>query len=63
VKKKEVLDFVSRMPDEIDFDDLVDALYSMHKLLRKIEIAEAQAAAGDVVPHAEVERLIDEWRK
>lgn len=59
VKKKTVLDLLDGMPDEIDLDDLFDALYLVHK----IEKAEADVAAGNVIPHAEVERLTRQWRK
>ena len=58
-RKKVVLDLVRGMPNEIDFDDLIDRLY----LLFKIEKAEADVAAGDVLSDAEVGRLIDEWQK
>lgn len=59
MKKKTVLDLLDGMPDEIDIDDLFDALYLMHK----IEIGEAAAAAGDVFSDEEVKRLIRQWHE
>ncbi len=47
------------MPDEIDPNDLTYWLY----LKQKLEAAEADVAAGNVVDHEEVMRLIDSWRE
>ena len=59
MKKKTVLDLLDGMPDEIDIDDLFDALYLMHKIAK----AEADVEAGNLIPDVEVERLIRQWRK
>jgi hypothetical protein len=59
VKKSDVLDVLSNMPDDIDPDDLLYRLY----LKRELEIAEGEVAAGDVLPHDEVVRLSREWSK
>ena len=58
MKKREVLALVEQMPDEIDVDKLI---YALH-LRRKVELAEADIAAGRVVSHEDVEREMEEWR-
>lgn len=57
MKKSDVFDLLRDMPEELDSEDLIYRIY----LKEKLERAEAAAAAGDVVPHAEVEKMIDEW--
>jgi hypothetical protein len=41
----------------VDLEAFIDKLY----LLRKIEIAEAQIASGDVIDHEEVKRQLAQW--
>ena len=55
--KSRLQDVLTTLPDDVDLEALIDKLY----LLRKIEIAEAQIAAGDVVPHEEVKRQLAQW--
>ena len=52
MKKHDVLALLHEMPDNIDPDDLMYRLY----LRQKIEVAEAAAEAGDVIPHEAVVR-------
>jgi hypothetical protein len=59
MKKKEVLELLREMPDELDADDLIYRLY----LKQKLEIGEAAAANGDIIEHDEVVRRSDEWLK
>lgn len=59
MKKKEVLELLREMPDELDADDLIYRLY----LKQKLEIGEAAAASGEIIPHDEVVRRSDEWLK
>jgi hypothetical protein len=59
MKKADVLDVVREMPDEIDFEKLIYALY----VRRKIEIAEADAQAGREISQEEFERLTEQWLK
>ena len=59
MKKRDVLDVLNTMPDDIDPDDLLYHLY----LKRELEIAEGEVARGDVLPHDEVVRLSREWSK
>ena len=59
MKKKDVIELLQEMPDDIDADDLIYRLY----LKQKLEAAEAAAEAGDIIPHDEVVRRSDEWLK
>ena len=59
VKKSDVLELVSGVPEEIDLDDLLYRLY----LKLELELSEAAVAAGDVLSHEEVVRLSGEWSK
>jgi len=56
--KSRLEEVVATLPDDVDLESLIDKLY----LLRKIEIAEAQIAAGDVVSHEEVRRQLAHTR-
>ena len=55
--KSRLEEVVATLPDDVDLEALIDKLY----LLRKIEIAEAQITAGDVVDHEEVKRQLAQW--
>ena len=57
MKKNDVLALLREMPDDIDTDDLMYRLY----LRQKIEVAEAAAETGDMIPHEEVVRRSDAW--
>lgn len=57
MKKYDVLVLLHEMPDDIDTDDLIYRLY----LRQKIEMAEAAAEAGGVIPHEEVVRRSEAW--
>jgi hypothetical protein len=59
VKKKEVLELLHEMPDDIDVDDLIYRLY----LKQKLDAAEVAAEAGHIISHEEVVRRSDEWLK
>jgi len=45
--------------DEVDVDALIERLY----LLRRLEEAEEELAAGQVLEHEEVERRMAQWLK
>jgi hypothetical protein len=55
--KSRVEEVVATLPNDVHLEALIDKLY----LLRKIEIAEAQIAAGDVVSHEDVKRRLAKW--
>ena len=57
VKKAEVLELLHEMPDDLDPEDL------MYRLFLKTKVAEAEDAIqrGDLISHADVIRLTEEW--
>lgn len=57
MKKKEVLQLVQEMPEEIDPEDLMCRVY----LLQKVQAGEDAVASGDTVSHDEAVRTSDEW--
>ena len=57
MKKKEVLQLVQEMPEEIDPEDLMCRVY----LLQKVQAGEDAVASGDTVSHDEAVRISDEW--
>lgn len=57
MKKKEVLQLVQEMPEEIDPEDLMYRVY----LLQKVQAGEDAVARGDTVSHDEAVRISDEW--
>src|SRR5204862_4511735 len=57
MKKQDVIDLVQRMPEEIDIERLIYHLY----VIRKIELAEASMASGDLLTEEEVDREIESW--
>jgi predicted transcriptional regulator len=59
MQKERILEVVGALPDEVDMDSLIEKLY----LLRRLELAEEEIAAGKVVPHEEVEKRFATWLK
>ena len=57
MKKKDVIELLEAMPDEIDPRDLIYKLY----LKQKVEAADAAVAAGDLLDHDEVVRITNSW--
>ena len=58
MKKSDVLELLSDMPEDVDMERLLATLY----LRWKIEQAEATPEEDDI-PHEEVERLSEEWSR
>ena len=56
--KSRLEEVVATLPDDIDLEAFIDKLY----LLRRIEIAEAQIAAGDVLSHEDVKKRLNQTR-
>jgi predicted transcriptional regulator len=56
--KAEIIASLQKLPEDATVDDAMEWLYVM----AKIEIAEAQIAAGNVVTQEEVEREMAEWQ-
>ena len=57
MQKDRILEFVGALPDDVDVDSLIEKLY----LLRRLELAEEEIAAGKVVDHEEVEKRFATW--
>jgi len=57
MSKDRILEVVEALPDDVDVDSLIEKLY----LLQRLELAEQEIAAGNVVDHAEVEKRFASW--
>lgn len=57
MKKSEVLEILRDLPEDLDVDTFIYTLY----VRRRIEIGIAAADAGDLVPHEEIEREMEQW--
>jgi hypothetical protein len=57
MQKERILEVVGALPDEVDVDSLIEKLY----LLKRLELAEEEVAAGDLLEHAEVEKRFASW--
>ena len=59
ITKRQVLELVKDLPDEIDIDELMYRLY----LRQKLEAAEKDVREGLLVSHEEVIKETSEWFK
>lgn len=57
MQKAKLQEVVATLPDEVDLETFIDKLY----LLRKLELAEAQIAAGEVISHEDAKRELAQW--
>ena len=57
MSKDRILEVVEALPDDVDVDSLIEKLY----LLRRLELAEQEIAAGSLVEHDEVEKRFASW--
>lgn len=57
MQKERILEVVEALPDDVDVDSLIERLY----LLRRLELAEEEIAAGQLVEHDDVERRFAKW--
>jgi hypothetical protein len=57
MEKSRVQEVVDGLPQQVDVDELIERLY----LLKRLELAEEELAAGKVVDHEEVERRFAPW--
>jgi hypothetical protein len=51
MQKERILEVVGTLPDDVDVDSLIERLY----LLRRLELAEEEIAAGKLLDHDQVE--------
>ncbi len=59
MNKRDVLQILESMPEEIDPDELMYRIW----FLQKLEAAERDAEAGNIITHAELVRRSEEWLK
>jgi hypothetical protein len=52
MSKNQIIEVIEALPDDVDLDTLIEKLY----LLRRLELAEEEIAAGKVIEHEEVEK-------
>jgi hypothetical protein len=57
MSKDRILEVVEALPDDVDVDSLIEKLY----VLRRLELAEQELAAGNVIEHDEVEKRFASW--
>lgn len=59
ITKKQVLEIVKDLPEEVDIDEIMHRLY----LRKKLEAAEKDVREGKVVSHEEVVKETSNWFK
>lgn len=57
--KKQVIDLLNDLPEDVDIDEIIYRLY----LRQKLELAEQDVRDGSLVSHAEVVRETSQWYK
>jgi hypothetical protein len=57
MQKQRVQEVVEGLPENVDIDELIERLY----VLRRLEVAEEELSAGDVIDHDEVEKRMAQW--
>jgi hypothetical protein len=57
MQKGRILEVVDALPDDVDVDALIERLY----LLRRLELAEEEVAAGRTLEHEDVEKRLASW--
>lgn len=55
--KRDIIEMLERMPDDVSLEDIMYALYVRQKVDRGLK----DAAEGRLIPHDEVMRKLDEW--
>ncbi|HLB23778.1 MAG TPA: hypothetical protein VJP07_06765 [Dehalococcoidia bacterium] len=57
--KQETLATLEKLPDDASMEDILEELLFKAKVLRGI----AQAERGEVIPHSQVKRELEQWLK
>ncbi len=57
MQKERIQQVVDELPQEVDFDQLMERLYLLHK----IDIGEKQIAEGQGVPLEEAKKRLEQW--
>jgi hypothetical protein len=57
MSKQQILKLVEALPDNVNLDAFIEKLY----LLRRLELAEEEIAAGKLIDHDDVEKRFASW--
>jgi hypothetical protein len=57
MEKKRITEVLDGLPDDIDLNALIERLY----VLKRLELAEEEIAAGKVLEHDQVEQRFASW--
>ena len=57
--KKKVLDIIEKLPNDVEYNDIFEAIYFQ----QKIEIGLAQSEKNQGIPHEEVRKRFEKWLK
>jgi len=57
IAKKQVLDLLKDLPEQVDIDEVIYRLY----LRQKLELAEQDVRAGRLLSHADIVRETSQW--
>ena len=55
--KQEVIEMLNKLPDEVDYDDIMAEIYFKQKVDRSLR----QIDEGKVISHEEVKRRLSKW--
>jgi len=56
--KQKVLNAVGDLPQDVDFEDILERLYFLYKIEKGLK----QVEAGDTIPHEEVIKKLKTWQ-
>lgn len=59
MKKETAITALNSLPDEFELDEALETLVFVDSIEKGI----AQADAGETIPHSEVEKLVESWKK
>ena len=59
MKKETVIDTVNELPDKFELEELIEKLLFVESVEKGLQ----QLDKGESKPHAEVKKIIDEWKK
>jgi predicted transcriptional regulator len=57
--KDEALEMIKRLPDDVTFEDMIEALYFM----QQVEVGLRDVEEGRILTHEEVEERLAKWQK
>ncbi|MBN2157739.1 MAG: hypothetical protein JW776_16950 [Candidatus Lokiarchaeota archaeon] len=57
--KKKVIDIIEKLPNDVEYNDIFEAIY----LQQKIELGITQSEEKKGIPHEEVRKRFEKWLK